>query len=188
MTEKSTLLPVGPAWSDPIRGLSARLRVEFEDLRPGLRHAVTLELRNHSTLPVAVLSQPEIHAKLLGETGDFIAMSGLVIDGPSREPQWAVIPHNAYLGLRIDPQAAAVPARGQGVVLIAAGDRSWLAGVGRYLLRITAKFERKDPGPEVQWTGMLEVPPVGVEITREMVEEDRSSQASSKRKPPGALY
>src|SRR5262249_15457597 len=101
--------PDGPGtWSKPVDGLSGRLLVRFEDLKPGLRHAVILELRNASetagTMPVAVLNQPRLVTEVLDAAGKPLAQTGFPMSGPIPDPQWGVIPLGAYLGFRVDMQ------------------------------------------------------------------------------------
>ena len=92
MSAEPILQPAANLWSEPANGLSGRLRVEFEDLKPGLRYAVYLELRNHALTPVAVINQPEINAELLDPAAKPVSASGFPISGPIPNPQWAVIP------------------------------------------------------------------------------------------------
>jgi hypothetical protein len=69
--------PIADVWSEPTSGLSGRLRLEFEDLQPGLRHAVYLELKNHSLSPVAVTNQPEIQTELFDSAGKPVRTAGV---------------------------------------------------------------------------------------------------------------
>jgi hypothetical protein len=157
--------PIANAWSEPIHGLSGRLRVEFEDLKPGLRHAVYLELRNHSLDPVAVTNQPQIDAALFDSTGKTISSSSFPMSGPNPNPQWAVIPRDAYLGFRIDMQTVGVPLREHELALLAVGDKSWGLSSGTYLLKITLIFQKKEDAPHNQWAGELKLPPVEFVVT-----------------------
>src|SRR5438876_12442574 len=91
MSSGPTPLPVVNVWSEPANGLSGRLRVELEDLKPGLRHAVYLVLRNHSPDPVAVTNQPEIRAALFDLAGTSVTTAGISTRAPVHKPQWAVI-------------------------------------------------------------------------------------------------
>lgn len=161
--------PVVDAWSEPTEGLSGRLRVEFEDLKPGLRHAIYLELKNHSLNPVAITNQPQIHAELFDSTGKPVSTSGFSISGPIPNPQWAVIPRDAYIGFRIDMQIVGVPTREHGMALLAVGDRAWDLRAGKYVLEIALVFKYEEDGPPNRWVGELELPPVKVVVTTEMV-------------------
>ena len=69
-------------WSVVVNGLSGRLLVQFEDLNPGLRHTVSLELRNHALKPVAVTNQPKIHAEIFDPVAKPVSTAGFVMDGP----------------------------------------------------------------------------------------------------------
>jgi hypothetical protein len=161
--------PVANAWSQPTNGLSGRLRLEFEDLKPGLRYAVYLELRNHSLNPVAVTNQPETHVELFDSAGKPVSTSGMRISGPIPRPQWAVIPRDAYVGFRIDMQTVGVPTREHGMALIAVGGKSWGLRAGEYVLKTTLVFKKEEDAPPNQWVGELELPPVEVVVTTEMV-------------------
>jgi|SRR5207249_395428 len=161
--------PFVNAWSEPGNGFSGRLRVEFEDLKPGLRHAVYLELRNHGFDRIAVTNQPLIHAELFELSGKPISTSGSQTSGPIPSPQWAVVPRDAYLGFRIDMQTVGVPTREHGLALLAVGGKSWELGVGEYLLKATVTFKDEKDGPPNQWVGEIRLPPVEVVVTKEML-------------------
>ena len=172
MSQEPTPQPAANAWSEPADGLSGRLRVEFEDLRPGLRHALYLELRNHSFVPVAVLNQPEVRAELHDSSGKPVSTTSFPTSGPSPSPQWAVIPRDAYIGFRIDMQTVGLPTREQGRALLAVGGKTWGLGAGEYLLETVLTFGRKEDGPTNQWVGELKLPPVEVIITPQMLTAD----------------
>jgi hypothetical protein len=161
--------PAAGAWSQPIRGLAGRLRVEFEALDPGLRHAVYLELQNYFFDPVAVTNQPEIRAELLDSSGSPVGTSALSMSGPIPEPQWGVIPRDAYIGFRVDMQTVGVPMREHGVALLALGGKSWELKVGEYVLTTTLVCQEREDAPPNQWVGDLELPPVEVVVTLEKV-------------------
>jgi len=171
---RPTILRQVGDWSEPNRYLSGRLCVEFEDLRPGLRHAVYLELCNHDFTPVAAINQPETRATLLNAQGQRVNPTELALSGPVPEPQWALIPRDAYVGFRIDMQTVGLPAAEHGVVLLAVGGRSWTLEPGVYQLHVTALFTPDDRGPAEQWRGELALPPVDVIVTPEMLEPGRS--------------
>jgi len=167
MSTQPTSQSAADAWSPPIRGLAGRLRVEFEDLNPGLRHAVYLELQNHSFDPVAVTNQPEIRAELLDSSGNPVGTSGLPMSGPIPEPQWGVIPRDAYMRFRVDMQTVGVPTREHGVALLALGGKSWELKVGEYVLKTTVVFQKQEDAPPNQWVGDLELSSVEVVVTLE---------------------
>lgn len=152
--------PDAVAWSETVRGLSGRLRAELEDLRPGLRYAVHLELRNHSTDSIAVIDQPDIRGDLRYSSGHRVGTSALDISGPVPEPQWAVIPRDGYLGIRIDMRVVAMPRPGRGVALLALGGKAWHVGPGQYVLHTSLTCPSRPDGPENQWAGELELPPL----------------------------
>lgn len=156
------------AWSQSIEQLSGRLCIEFEDLKPGLRHAVYLELRNDGFAPAVVSNLPDFRAELYDSSGQPVGTSAAVDDGPNPILQWAVIPSNAYLGLRVDRQSSGVPTKQHKRVLIALGEKTWELDTGKYLLEATAVFKREDSGPDNQWVGELNLPPVDVVVTDEM--------------------
>lgn len=168
MQKEPIIQPIANVWSEPVNGLFGRLRVEFEDLKPGLRHAVYLELRNYSLKPVAVTNQPQIHAELFDSSGKPVITSGSA-GGPMPIPQWAVIPRDAYIGFRIDMQTVGVPIREHGKALIAIGGKTWELRAGKYLLEIMPVFKKEEDGPENQWVGEIELPPVEVVVTTEML-------------------
>jgi hypothetical protein len=159
--------PATNAWSEPVDDLSARLRVEFENLEQGFRSAVYLELRNHSTNPVAVFDQPRLQAELLDSRGQPQERSGLTMSGPIRSGQWAVIPGNAYVGVRIDMQTAAASIQPHGA-LLAVGGVAWQLPAGTYVLNISAAFDHRPDGPEHQWSGHVVPPPVHVVVTDDL--------------------
>jgi hypothetical protein len=169
MTEQSASELRWGGWSQRINGLSGRLCIEFEDLKPGLRHAVYLELRNHSFTPVALTNQPRIHADLFSSSGERVNPSGFSASGPIPIPQWAVIPRDAYIGFRIDMQTIGVPTRERGAALMAVGGQSWELTAGEYVLKIAAVFQKDEGGPENQWVGELALPPAQFVVTAHML-------------------
>lgn len=169
MQKDSAPQPVLGAWSEPNHGLSGRLRVEFEDLKPGLRHAVYLELKNLSFDPVAVTNQPQVHAELFDSSGKPIATSDLSISGPIPQAQWAVLPRDAYLGFRIDLQTGGVPTREHGLALMGVGGKGWLLRAGTCRLQVALEFKAESNAPKHHWSGQLQLPPVEVVITPSML-------------------
>lgn len=164
--------PGSSEWSEPVAGLSGRLRAEFENLHPGLRHAVYLELWNHLAVPVAVVDQPDIRADLYDVRGEPVGATSFPASGPVPAAQWAVLPGGAYLGFRVDTRTMGVPTTEHGTALLAVGGASWAVGAGRYELRATVLFPRKDGAPADQWTGELEPPPVEIVLTPRMLAAD----------------
>lgn len=160
--------PTG-SWSEPNSGLSARLLVEFEDLNPGSRHAVYLELRNDAPNPIALTNQPQMDAELFDLAGISVHALALPMSGPIPSPQWAVIPRDSYTGFRVDMQTVGVPTRERGVALMAVGGKSWMLPAGEYVLKATVAFTAENDGPENQWVGELKLPPCAFNVTQEML-------------------
>jgi len=159
-------------WSTKTDRLVGRLLVAFEDLRPGLRHAVHLEIRNEGFDPVAVINQPKISCEVYDVSGTPVPTLESSANGPRQVRQWCVIPTDAYAGIRVDAQTGSVPTRQQGMVLLAIGGRRWGLKPGTYLLKASAVFNSDEDGPANQWVGELQLPPVEVVVTQEMVATD----------------
>jgi len=153
------------------KGLAGRLVAEFEDLKLGVRFAIYLELRNHSSDPIAVTNQPQIAAEVFDEAGNVVSPSGARRSGPLRSPQWVVIPIDAYVGYRVDMQTLGLSEKERHVVLLAVGDNSWELKVGKYVFKATASFEESKDGPQDQWIGELVLPPVEIVVTHEMFQQ-----------------
>ncbi|MCG8417116.1 MAG: hypothetical protein MJE77_04130 [Proteobacteria bacterium] len=169
--KKPITKPAANAWSEPVKGLSGRVRVAFEDLNPGLRHAVHVELKNHTLNPVAVISHPRIQPELFDSAGKPVSVSGFSMSGPSPIPQWAVIPRDAYIGLRVDMQTVGVPTRKHGMAVLAVGGKAWQLGAGAYVLEIALAFKKQEDAPPNQWVGELALPPVDIVVTMQMLAE-----------------
>jgi hypothetical protein len=154
-------------WSKPVNGLSARLVVAFEDCKPGLRHAVTLELKNVSTDPISVIDQPHLKTDLEAARGSpdpnatFVAMSG-----PIPHPQWGTIPRGATLSFRVDMRTVGTPVRDR--ALLAVGGIWDIKPGGTYVLR-TKLISKKADGPKDQWVGEMTLPAVTVTVTKDQV-------------------
>ena len=93
----------------------------------------------------------------------------MVIDAPVAEPQWGVIPRDAYLGYRIDMQSASLPGRESGVVSLAIGGKLWELAEGLYRLHATLHFEQAPDAPASQWRGALTLPAARFEVTAAML-------------------
>ena len=159
--DKSTAHEASQKWSKTANGLSGRLLVALEDLKPGLRHAVTLELKNVSTEALAVIDQPQfVEVQLLDERGNSVRKRGYDMTGDIPFPQWGVIPREAYLGFRVDMRTVGLMGRPpHRIALIAVGGQAWFLAPGKYTLR--AKLvAKKQEGPDNQWLGSLDLPPV----------------------------
>lgn len=164
--------PDAGTWSTALNGLTARLRVEFEDLNPGLRHAIFLELMNHSFESVAVTNQPQLQTELFYSAGTSVAQAGMNMSGPIPPAQFGVIPRDAYLGFRIDMQTVGLPTRRHGKALIAVGRKSWEVGIGTYVLKVSLSLRKDQHGPPKQWVGDLTLPSVDIVITEDMLVGD----------------
>ena len=174
--------PIADSWSRPVKGLSGRLRIEMEDLKPGLRHAVVLELKNSSTRPVAVLNQPTIRVELYNTAGKPVSTSGFPMSGGIPNPQWGVLPRDAYLGFRIDMTTVGVPTRRHGKVLLALGGKQWGLKPGKYFLSATLVAEEDKDAPDGQWIGELKLPTIEVVVTDQQVSADKSKKANKSKK------
>lgn len=162
--------PIRVSSSGPANDLRPRLSIEPEDLGAGVRLAVILELLNGSPQPLAVTNLPEIRAAISDATGRSLQPAALAASGPVPAAQWAVIPSDAYVGLRVDHRNVGVPARAQGLALIALGSGCWVLGAGVYNIELAARFERASGGPDNQWVGELKPPAVEFEITAQSFE------------------
>jgi uncharacterized protein (TIGR03067 family) len=162
--EKRPNEPAG-VWSKPVNGLSGRLLVAFENLKPGLRHVVMLELKNVSTKPLAILNQPKLDVALTDTNGLVIPTESFPMSGPIPNPQWATLPREAYLGFRVDMTTVGVPAKER--ALLAVGGKMWGLKPGSYTLRV--KVSPEDTNHNDAWGGDLELPPVEVLVTKEQV-------------------
>lgn len=158
-------------WSEVVKGVRGRLVVTFEDLKPGLRYAVYVEVMNESFKTVAITNQPEIHAELYDSSGNPVTTSGFFSNGPEPVLQWAVVPMNSYAGIRIDLQTIGVPTREHKRVLLAMPGNIWELTTGQYRLEATAGFKHEENGPLNQWAGELKLPPVEVVVTDDMFSE-----------------
>lgn len=154
-------------WSAPVDGLSGRLRVWLEDLRPGFRHAVYLELWNHSLATIGVTNQPRVDAGLWTGGSVPVPPAAVLASGPVHAAQAALIPGGAYLGFRIDMQTVGLPMREPPAALVALGGRSWVVGAGRYRLAATIAFPASEAHPASDWAGELNLPPADFDLNLE---------------------
>lgn len=165
--EKDTSI-IHAKWSEVSNHLSGRALVEFEDLTPGLRYTVYLELRNHGADTIVITNQPLLVAALLDVAGTSLDTAATVGNGTKPVQQWGVIPNGGYIGFRIDQQGVGYPTKEHREVLLATGEKNWLLKPGQYLLKIKAIFSRLETGPASQWIGELDLPPVPLTVTEEM--------------------
>ena len=80
-----------------------------------------------------------------------------------------MIPRDAYIGFRVDVQTGGVPTREHGKVLLAIGGKSWELRAGNYVLQATVTLKDEEDGPQGRWVGELDLPPVEVVVTSEML-------------------
>ena len=163
-------------WSEPVKGLSGRLRVVW--LRQGntLRPEVTAELKNvepTKAKSLAVSNRFDLKVQVADASGKEVKGDGVITSATALVPErWGMVPADAYLGYPADLRCigAEVPPQsflqGQPVVLVLAG-MQWTLPPGRYLVsaRLTAGKTKSPPPPAAtQWEGMLALPPVEVEV------------------------
>jgi hypothetical protein len=158
-------------WSEIVTGVAGRLRIEFEDLDPGLRYAVYLELANSGLDSVAVSNQPKINAELSDSQLRPVSTSGQAGNEFRPVQEWLEIPAAAQIAFRVDMRGLGVPTREHRVVLLAIGGNAWELRPGNYSLTASAEFHAETDGPPNQWTGELKLPPVEVEVTDDMFSE-----------------
>ena len=158
--------PAAPkqAWAEPKDGLTGRLHVVPEDLKLGGRcHEVSVELKNESTQPLAVINQPRLEVGLT-VGGKPVAEVSLSMSGPIPFPQWGVVPQSASMSFRVDMTTVGVPA--DGTRLLAVGGKMWQLEPGTYKLRAVLVAEKQKDGPENQWVGRLPLPPVEIVVAK----------------------
>lgn len=138
-------------WSAPVNGLSVRLLVTLQD-RTNQSHwasPIILEVKNISSSPLAFINQPAFTDSAVRDSNSK-ALPETSVDGNQHtgEPQWAVIPGNTYLGIRVD---TSIP-----------------VDYGLYFGLITPEAQsvtatlvaQHREGPENRWIGEIQVPPV----------------------------
>lgn len=173
MPRQSSAQPAASDWSAHVEGLAGRMRVAFEDLHPGLRVAVYVELRNVTQRALAVSTQPRIAATLRDADGRSLPSSGFPISGPLPSPRWAVIPPDAYAGFRVDMPITGLPAGEPRTALLAIGEQAWALPAGRYELSMTIVSAAGVPAgtaaPEKPWGAELPLAPVQFTVTARML-------------------
>lgn len=142
-------------WSKPANGLSARLLVVYEEITSGKHptyfhyHSFILEVKNVGTEAVSLISQPSF-TDLAIRDAEGKELHGRGYDGNhvTGASEWAVIPTGAYLGLRVD---TTIPVNvGLYFESFATEDHSLHATL----------IAEKEEGPQNQWIGRIELPPV----------------------------
>ncbi|MFM9962445.1 MAG: hypothetical protein ACKV2Q_14630 [Planctomycetaceae bacterium] len=151
-------------WSEPVNGLSARLLVTLQEGTQSSLWAgpIILEVKNADSKPIAFVSQPSFsrfHFFAFPPSPKFAVWDpngnapeslhkGNHLSG---EPQWAVIPGNAYLGLRVDTPIPADDGLCLGSLIVP----------GTFSVTLVAKHRE---GPENQWIGEIKLPPVDLSV------------------------
>ena len=161
---------VAGQWSEPVNGLRGRLLVALENLHPGLRYSVVLELDNVSTQPVSITNQPNIIAQLFDSAKTEVTTAGFPMSGPIPFAQTAVVPRDAYVGFRIDMPTVGVPTKGE--ALLAVGGRTWGLKQGDYILKAALMGEKSDQVSDGQWVGQLNLLAVEIHVSEESVAGD----------------
>ncbi len=158
-------------WSKPVNGLGGRIMLVLGEIGPGLRYSATLELKNVSPEPLAVPNYPRLDVRLLDANGEPVPThsfsDGLPIPfWPQGDVQWGVIPHGAYLGLPLNQER--VGELGPGRALLDITTKAWFLKPGKYVLK-AKMFVEKGDGPDNQWTGQFDLPPVEIVLTEEQL-------------------
>lgn len=138
-------------WSEPVNGLSARLLVTLQEGGQSSLWAgpIILEVKNTDGKPLAFIDQPAFTgAAVRDANGNALPESVRPGNHLSGEPQWAVIPGNAYLGIRVDTSIPVEIGLCFGVITPEA-------------LHLSATLLAKHrEGPENQWVGEIKLPAV----------------------------
>lgn len=139
-------------WSEPVNGLSARLLVTLQEGTRSTLFAspVVLEVKNTGGTPLAFLDQPSFKGSAVrdakGNASPEPSFPGNHLAGV---PQWAVIPGNAYLGLKVDTSIPVDVGLCFGPITPDA-----------HRLSATLVARHRADGPANQWIGEIELPPV----------------------------
>lgn len=143
-------------WSEPVNGLSARLLVTLQDGTHSSLWAspVILEVKNTYSTPLALINQPAFTDSAVRDSkGKSLPESSYHGNQLTGEPQWAVIPGNTYLGIRVD---TSIPVHyGLCFGLIKPEAQS---------LTATLVAQHRE-GPENQWIGEIQLPPISLTST-----------------------
>ena len=159
-----------PPWSDAVEGLRGRLRVELRGEEAALWCSAYIELENTKRWSLSITDRPRVVVTVLDKDGTGVAPASSAEAVQGDRAQWAIVPYQAYLGLRVPSHATPLPA--DGTVRLTIGTRDWVLKPGPYQLRAVVSCERKEDGPRDQWIGTLELPPVEV-----VVPEPRDAEA-----------
>ena len=139
-------------WSEPVNGLSARLLVTLQESPNSSRFGagpIILEVKNTYSTPLAFINQPSFKDKAIWDAkGNVLPEASHPGNHLSGNLEWAVIPGNAYLGLRVDTSIPVEVGLCFGV----------LAPEAQSLSATLVAKNRE--GPENQWVGEILLPPV----------------------------
>jgi hypothetical protein len=161
-------ITVSGAWSEPVNGLSARLLVTYVEIAsdkfPTYFHyqKLILEVKNVGSHRLVFSNQPSFaNPTIRNAKGEVLHPPGNV-DGNQRTGnlEWAAIPFNTYLGLRVD---TAIP--------IKVGLRFESFVTENHSLSATL-VARQQEGPKNQWVGNLDLPPVLLVCSRADLQQD----------------
>ncbi len=184
-------------WSKPVNGVSARLRVVYEQngessaqgiLFIRIRHVPTIEFKNESIAPLAICNGFKVDAQVFDRTGK-------EMKGAPRPPdnatlfiglKWASIPNDAYVGWPADSRCSLILSggsqgirSGEGVTFLEIGLKQWKLKPGVY--SIQARLVARTPTvstingdqplkiPKNQWTGEIDLPRMTVVVTDQQV-------------------
>jgi RNA polymerase sigma factor (sigma-70 family) len=167
---------VDEVWSEPIKGLSGRLRVAWSRQGDFIRPEVIVELKSVQSPPgaLAVLDRFLLKAQVFDESGKEIPGPGSerIAKRTAGPEQWGLIPADAYLGYPADRRCMGERRNVQGFplgkgVMLDLGSRTWDLPPGRY--RITARLDSistKVPPPAgaMAWDSWLALPPVEIVV------------------------
>ena len=152
-------------WSEPVNGLSARLLMEPEEIKSAnhqssFRYKVILEVKNVQRDILAISSQPSfVDVEIRNAKGELLPDGGYRQSGPIPLPQWAHIPGNTYMGVRVDMTAVGLP---RGSALVGIDGYVRFLKPGTYTVRATLSARKDKSGPNNQWLGDMKLPAVTV--------------------------
>ncbi|MEX2285749.1 MAG: hypothetical protein WD648_01590 [Planctomycetaceae bacterium] len=152
-------------WSEPVNGLSARLLMSLEESKitdqpSALRYKIILETKNVQGDALAVSSQPRfVNVEIRDADDKLLPAQGYDQTGPHPSPQWAVIPGDAYLGVRVDMTTVGI---GSGAALVGISDYVRFLKPGEYKVRATLTADHNKDGPNNQWVGIMKLAPVSL--------------------------
>jgi len=158
--------PGAAPWSKEVNGLSGRLLLERENLQPGLRYAIFLELRNASTGMLAFTNQPDLMAQLIDSSGKAVPKASYPMNGPIPPADTVHLSPGTYCGFRVDVQTMGVPP-GKTILLAVGGSpksdaygcQAWSLSEGKYTLHVQASFLPLG-NAGFCYMGQIDLPPV----------------------------